>query len=103
MMASATELPADLCCDPMSFVVLTGLDVTYNAVHKSIWDAFSNNRQVPLSSLFLRKGDYRYHTINSKRSIYPTMSEYLYLVQVNANTYALVRCGSFETRMLVKY
>lgn len=53
-MDSATELPADLCCDPMSFVVLTGLDVTYNAVHKSIWDAFSNNRRVSLFILYGR-------------------------------------------------
>ncbi len=50
-MSWASELPSQLLCRPTGLVVLTGLDLTYNAVHKAIWDAFCNNRRadrVPL-------------------------------------------------------
>ncbi|XP_076817428.1 trafficking protein particle complex subunit 11-like [Clavelina lepadiformis] len=71
-MASAVDLPPELSCRPMPFVVLTGLDVTYNAVHKSIWDAFSNNRrnerlQISFSCL---PGDHTYPQSKAKRSSY---------------------------------
>ena len=50
-MSWANDLPQELLCRPMGLVTLCGLDVTYNAVHKSIWDSFCNNRRhdrVPL-------------------------------------------------------
>ena len=50
-MSWASDLPQELLCRPMGLVTLCGLDVTYNAVHKSIWDSFCNNRRhdrVPL-------------------------------------------------------
>lgn len=43
-MAKSITFPTTLQCSPKPFVVLTGLDITFNAVHKTIWDAFSNNR-----------------------------------------------------------
>lgn len=50
-MSWASDLPKELLCRPMGLVVLTGLDLIYNAVHKTIWDSFANNRRsdrVPL-------------------------------------------------------
>ncbi|CAO2612098.1 hypothetical protein LEMLEM_LOCUS15451, partial [Lemmus lemmus] len=46
------DFPVELCCRPMAFVTLTGLDVVYNAVHQAVWDAFCANRRadrVPIS------------------------------------------------------
>uniref|UniRef100_A0A8C5XYD7 Trafficking protein particle complex subunit 11 n=1 Tax=Microcebus murinus TaxID=30608 RepID=A0A8C5XYD7_MICMU len=46
------DFPVELCCRPMAFVTLTGLDVVYNAVHRAVWDAFCANRRadrVPIS------------------------------------------------------
>lgn len=56
------ELPGELIARPQAFIVLTGLDVVYNAVHKLIWDAFSNNRRpdrVPIQFKAL-PGDHYY-------------------------------------------
>ena len=44
-MAWACELPQELLLRPTGLTVLTGLDTTYNAVHKAIWDSFCNNRR----------------------------------------------------------
>lgn len=38
------ELPAELVAKPLALIGLTGLDIA-NPVHRSIWDAFSNNRR----------------------------------------------------------
>lgn len=61
-MAWASDLPQELLCRPMGLVTLCGLDVTYNAVHKSIWDSFCNNRRhdrVPLQFQVVA-GDHEY-------------------------------------------
>ncbi|KAL5016623.1 hypothetical protein ScPMuIL_006212 [Solemya velum] len=61
-MSWASELPAELVCRPMGLVVLTGLDITYNAIHKTIWDSFCNNRRpdrVPLQFKVFQ-GDHEY-------------------------------------------
>jgi hypothetical protein len=50
-MAWACDMPGELLSRPVGLVVLTGLDLVYNAVHKAIWDSFYNNRRsdrVPL-------------------------------------------------------
>ena len=39
-----TELPGELVAKPLALVGLTGLDLS-NPMHRSIWDAFSNNRR----------------------------------------------------------
>lgn len=42
------ELPSELTTKPLALIGLTGLDIT-NPVHRSIWDAFSNNRRLQVS------------------------------------------------------
>lgn len=62
------DLPPELCCRPMAFVALTGLDVVYNAVHRAIWDAFCANRRadrVPISFKVL-PGDHEYPKCRTK-------------------------------------
>ncbi|XP_071849056.1 trafficking protein particle complex subunit 11-like isoform X2 [Apostichopus japonicus] len=66
------DLPRELTCRPLGLVVLTGLDVTYNAVHRAIWDSFSANRRsdrVPLNFKIL-PGDHEYPKCRSKRTSY---------------------------------
>ncbi|XP_029703146.1 trafficking protein particle complex subunit 11 isoform X1 [Takifugu rubripes] len=72
MAGSQWELPSELCCRPMAFVALTGLDVVYNAVHRAIWDAFCANRRadrVPISFKVL-PGDHEYPKCRTKRTSY---------------------------------
>ncbi|XP_033971616.1 trafficking protein particle complex subunit 11 [Trematomus bernacchii] len=72
MAGSQWELPPELCCRPMAFVALTGLDVVYNAVHRAIWDAFCVNRRadrVPISFKVL-PGDHEYPKCRTKRTSY---------------------------------
>ncbi|KAE8629824.1 hypothetical protein XENTR_v10000605 [Xenopus tropicalis] len=66
------DFPVELCCRPMAFVTLTGLDVTFNAVHRAIWDAFCANRRadrVPISFKVL-PGDHEYPKCRTKRTSY---------------------------------
>ncbi|XP_077103584.1 trafficking protein particle complex subunit 11 [Siphateles boraxobius] len=66
------DLPPELCCRPMAFVALTGLDVVYNAIHRAIWDAFCANRRadrVPISFKVLA-GDHEYPKCRTKRTSY---------------------------------
>lgn len=61
-MSWASELPVELQRRPTGLVGLTGLDVTYNAIHKLIWDSFYNNRRsdrVPLQFKVFA-GDHEY-------------------------------------------
>ncbi|XP_058506254.1 trafficking protein particle complex subunit 11 [Solea solea] len=72
MAGSQWELPPELCCRPMAFVALTGLDVVFNAVHRAIWDAFCANRRadrVPISFKVL-PGDHEYPKCRTKRTSY---------------------------------
>ncbi|XP_004073643.1 trafficking protein particle complex subunit 11 [Oryzias latipes] len=72
MAGSQWDLPPELCCRPMAFVALTGLDVVYNAVHRAIWDAFCANRRadrVPISFKVLA-GDHEYPKCRTKRTSY---------------------------------
>ncbi|ESO93952.1 hypothetical protein LOTGIDRAFT_209465 [Lottia gigantea] len=71
-MSWASELPAELLCRPTGLVVLTGLDITYNAIHKSIWDSFCNNRRsdrVPLK-FDVQEADHVYPKSKQKRTSY---------------------------------
>uniref|UniRef100_A0A673LBG3 Trafficking protein particle complex subunit 11 n=1 Tax=Sinocyclocheilus rhinocerous TaxID=307959 RepID=A0A673LBG3_9TELE len=66
------DLPPELCCRPMAFVALTGLDVLYNAIHRAIWDAFCANRRadrVPISFKII-PGDHEYPKCRAKRTSY---------------------------------
>ncbi|XP_078252931.1 trafficking protein particle complex subunit 11 [Rhinoraja longicauda] len=72
MRATHWDFPLELCCRPMAFVALTGLDVTYNAIHRSIWDAFCANRRadrVPISFKVL-PGDHEYPKCKQRRTAY---------------------------------
>ena len=67
-MSWASELPDELLCHPTGLVALTGLDTTYNAVHRAIWDSFCNNRRtdrVPLNFKVFTL-DYEYHKCKPK-------------------------------------
>lgn len=44
------ELPPELVTKPLALIGLTGLDIA-NPVHRSIWDAFSNNRRLESSAI----------------------------------------------------
>lgn len=68
MTPSQWDFPVELCCRPMAFVTLTGLDVVYNAVHRAVWDAFCANRRadrVPISFKVL-PGDHEYPKCRTK-------------------------------------
>lgn len=77
IMSWACLLPEELLCRPTSLIVLTGLDVTYNAIHKLIWDSFCNNRRpdrVPLQFKVF-SGDHEYpkcrtNKVSKKRCSY---------------------------------
>ncbi|XP_064653075.1 trafficking protein particle complex subunit 11-like isoform X2 [Lineus longissimus] len=71
-MSWASDFPEELLCRPMGLVVLTGLDITYNAVHKSIWDSFCNNRRQDRVPLKFRvfEADHEYPKGRSKRTSY---------------------------------
>ncbi|XP_042323158.1 trafficking protein particle complex subunit 11 isoform X2 [Sceloporus undulatus] len=72
MSPSQWDFPVELCCRPMAFVTLTGLDVVYNAVHRAVWDAFCANRRadrVPISFKVL-PGDHEYPKCRTKRTSY---------------------------------
>ncbi|XP_074640815.1 trafficking protein particle complex subunit 11-like [Tubulanus polymorphus] len=71
-MSWSCELPGELLCKPTGLIVLTGLDVMYNAVHKSISDSFSNNRRADRVPLKFRifEGDHEYPKVRSKRTTY---------------------------------
>jgi len=67
-MSWACDMPAELLCRPMGLVILTGLDLVYNAIHKAIWDSFYNNRRsdrVPLKFCSL-EADHEYAKCRQK-------------------------------------
>ncbi|KAF8778895.1 Trafficking protein particle complex subunit 11 like protein [Argiope bruennichi] len=44
------DLPSELTSNPSAYVAVTGLDIENNAIHRTIWESFTTNRQdrVPL-------------------------------------------------------
>ena len=67
-MSWACEMPVELLGRPMGLVILTGLDLVYNAIHKAIWDSFYNNRRsdrVPLKFCSL-EADHEYAKCRQK-------------------------------------
>lgn len=62
------QLPEDFTSQPLGLIALTGLDIKYNAIHRSIWDSFTVNRRpdrVPLHFSLL-SGDHEYRKPKSK-------------------------------------
>jgi len=67
-MSWACDMPPELLGRPMGLVILTGLDLVYNAIHKAIWDSFYNNRRsdrVPLKFCSL-EADHEYAKCRQK-------------------------------------
>lgn len=40
-MSWTNEMPKELSVKPLPLIVLTGLDIKHNAIHKEIWDGFN--------------------------------------------------------------
>ncbi|GAB0088542.1 hypothetical protein DMENIID0001_029980 [Sergentomyia squamirostris] len=65
-------LPPELTAAPLPLVGLYGLDFTKNTVHKSIWDAFNNNRKTdrPQLQFKLIPPNYEFPVSKPKRQSY---------------------------------
>ncbi|XP_076626915.1 trafficking protein particle complex subunit 11 gry isoform X2 [Colletes latitarsis] len=65
------ELPTELTTKPLALIGMTGLDIT-NSVHRSIWDAFSNNRRVEASAIQFKLLNltHEFPTVKPKRNSY---------------------------------
>ena len=65
-------LPKELVNYPKPYIVLTGLNITHNAIHQTVWDAFVNNRgqnRVPIKIACL-PGDHSYPKKKTARTSY---------------------------------
>ncbi|KAH0955604.1 hypothetical protein HN011_000445 [Eciton burchellii] len=65
------ELPAELTAKPLALIGLTGLDIS-NPIHRSIWDAFSNNRRPDCAAIQFKllSLSHEFPTVKPKRSSY---------------------------------
>ncbi|XP_068969892.1 trafficking protein particle complex subunit 11 isoform X1 [Bombus flavifrons] len=65
------ELPPELVTKPLALIGLTGLDIV-NPVHRSIWDAFSNNRRLESSAIQFKllSPTHEFPTVKPKRNSY---------------------------------
>ncbi|XP_043524770.1 trafficking protein particle complex subunit 11 isoform X1 [Frieseomelitta varia] len=65
------ELPPELTTKPLALIGLTGLDIS-NPVHRSIWDAFSNNRRLESSAIQFKllSPTHEFPTVKPKRNSY---------------------------------
>ena len=65
------ELPTEITTTPLALIGLTGLDIT-TPVHRSIWDAFSNNRRLDSSAIQFKllSPTHEFPTVKPKRNTY---------------------------------
>ncbi|XP_078045285.1 trafficking protein particle complex subunit 11 gry isoform X2 [Augochlora pura] len=65
------ELPIELTTKPLALIGLTGLDIA-NPVHRSIWDAFSNNRRLEniVIQFKLLSPAHQFPRVKPKRNLY---------------------------------
>ncbi|OAD60815.1 Trafficking protein particle complex subunit 11, partial [Eufriesea mexicana] len=65
------ELPPELITKPLALIGLTGLDIA-NPIHRSIWDAFSNNRRLESSAIQFKllNPTHEFPTVKPKRNSY---------------------------------
>ncbi|XP_076289261.1 trafficking protein particle complex subunit 11 gry isoform X2 [Lasioglossum baleicum] len=65
------ELPTELTTKPLALIGLTGLDIA-NPVHRSIWDAFSNNRRLENSVIQFKllSPTHQFPRVKPKRNLY---------------------------------
>lgn len=67
-----SELPAELAAKPLALIGLTGLDTVNNAIHRLIWDAFSNNRRPDGAAVQFKllSNAHEFPTVKPKRNSY---------------------------------
>nr|CAD7408851.1 unnamed protein product [Timema cristinae] len=66
------DFPIELQCKPLALVGLTGLDIINNAIHRAIWEAFSNNIRSDRASVQFKLLDsaHEYPPVKPKRNSY---------------------------------
>ncbi|XP_022117292.2 trafficking protein particle complex subunit 11 [Pieris rapae] len=67
-----TEFPPEIIQKPLALIGLSGLDTINNAIHKTIWDAFSNNRRPDRASVRFKllNNTFEYPVVKPKRNSY---------------------------------
>ncbi|XP_061402767.1 trafficking protein particle complex subunit 11-like [Musca vetustissima] len=72
MNVDSTSLPSELLVAPQPLIGLCGLDINRNAVHKTIWDAFSSNRKAERASVQFKllPNNYEFPVAKPKRNSY---------------------------------
>ncbi|XP_045777774.1 trafficking protein particle complex subunit 11 [Maniola jurtina] len=67
-----TEFPPEITLKPLALVGLAGLDTINNAIHKTIWDAFSNNRRPDRASVKFKllNNTFEFPVVKPKRNSY---------------------------------
>lgn len=67
-----TEFPPEIILKPLALIGLSGLDAVNNAVHKEIWDAFSNNRRPDRAAVRFKllNNTFEFPVVKPKRNSY---------------------------------
>ncbi|XP_063366704.1 trafficking protein particle complex subunit 11 [Cydia amplana] len=67
-----TEFPPEIILKPLALVGLSGLDTVNNAVHKAVWDAFSNNRRAERAAVRFKllQNTFEFPVVKPKRNSY---------------------------------
>ncbi|XP_021190379.2 trafficking protein particle complex subunit 11 [Helicoverpa armigera] len=67
-----TEFPPEIILKPLALIGLSGLDAVNNAVHKEIWDAFSNNRRADRTPVRFKllNNTFEFPVVKPKRNSY---------------------------------
>lgn len=75
------ELPPELITKPLALIGLTGLDIA-NPIHRSIWDAFSNNRRLESSAIQFKllSPTHEFPTVKPKVILFCITEKYDYYI-----------------------
>lgn len=67
-----TDFPPEIILKPLALIGLSGLDAVNNAVHKEIWDAFSNNRRPDRAAVRFKllNNTFEFPVVKPKRNSY---------------------------------
>ncbi|CAH0696114.1 unnamed protein product [Spodoptera exigua] len=67
-----TEFPPEIILKPLALIGLSGLDAVNNAIHKEIWDAFSNNRRADRTPVRFKllNNTFEFPVVKPKRNSY---------------------------------
>ncbi|XP_032519488.2 trafficking protein particle complex subunit 11 [Danaus plexippus] len=67
-----TEFPPEIILKPLALIGLSGLDTVNNAIHKAIWDAFSNNRRPDRAAVRFKllNNTFEFPVVKPKRNSY---------------------------------